>query len=581
MAELIERARAALAGTYEIDRLLGRGGMASVFLAKDVRHRRSVAVKVLDPEFAVVLGTDRFLREIEIAGRLQHPHILPMLDSGTADGLLYYVMPFVEGESLRERLKREHQLPVEDALRLSREVAAALDDAHRHGVVHRDVKPENILLSGGHAMVADFGIARAISLAGGSQATPVGSVIGTPAYMSPEQAAGNPDVDGRSDIYSLGCVLYEMLAGQPPFTGVTYESVVGQHLTVEPRPVTALRPATPETASHALAKALAKTPADRFSTASQFATALMSAAPAKRPARGRRVALAITALAAVAAIASVLWVNTRPPAPPRSLLVLPFRNLTGDPGVEYLCEGLASEILSDLVGLPHLNVVSHTTAWTYQRSEKSIKDIARELDVQAVLKGVIQKRGAMLILDAQLVSGKNGFVLWTGKFERGADDLIRLEREVVRDVARAVSGRPLPTDRPELARPPTSSPAAFDIYLQAGRYLDLTDDPAAPDSVTALCDRALALDPSFALAHAARSKALFRIYSRTKDAGVFRQAEEASNRAIQLNPSLLDARLARAQMFRGAGRYAESISELVEILKPIASSRPATWTRAM
>ena len=566
MAELIERARAALASTYEIDHVLGRGGMASVFLAQDVRHHRSVAIKVLDPELAAILGPDRFLREIEIAGRLQHPHILPMLESGTADGLVYYVMPHVEGESLRERLTREHQLPVEDALRLSREVAEALDDAHRHGVDHRDVKPENILLSDGQAVVADFGIARAIHVAGGSQVTPVGSVIGTPAYMSPEQAVGNPDVDGRSDIYSLACVLYEMLAGQPPFTGATNEILVSQHLTVEPRPVTALRPAVPAAASRALAKALAKTPADRFRTASQFAAALTGALPTKKRVPRLRIAVGIVALAAVVAVGAVLWIKTRPPAPPQSLLVLPFRNLTGDPGVDYLCQGLAADVLSDLVRVRPLNVVSHTTAWTYQGSDKSVKEIARELGVQAVLEGSILKRSGMLQLDAQLVNGGSGFVTWTGTYQRAVDDLIRLEREVVRDVARAVSGGTRPAELPDLARAPTASPQAYDAYLQASRYLDLTDDPAAPERAVELCDRALALDPNFALAHAARSKALFRIYTRTKDPDAFRRAEEASQNAIQLNPGLLEARLARAQMFRGAGRYAESIAELGAIL---------------
>jgi len=216
--------------------------------------------------------------------------------------------------------------------------------------------------------------------------------------------------------------------------------------------------------------------------------------------------------------------------------------------------------------VPKLNVVSHTTAWTYRKSEKSIKEIARELGVNAVLEGAVVRRGGMLHLDARLVAAGNGFVTWSGSFERGADDLIRLEQDVVRDVAGAVSGRPLAAEPPELARAPTRSPEAYDAYLQAGRDLDLTDDPAAPDRAVQLCDRALALDPDFALAHAARSKALFRIYTRTRDPDAFRQAEEASRRAIQLNPGLLEARLARAQMFRGAGRYAESIAELGEIL---------------
>jgi serine/threonine protein kinase len=232
---MLDRLRKALAERYAVDRELGRGGMATVFLARDLKHQRPVAVKVLNPEVAAVLGPERFLHEIEVAAGLDHPHILPLFDSGEADGLLYYVMPFVEGGTLRDRLNREKQLPVDDALQLAREVADALSYAHGQNVIHRDIKPENIMLAGGHARVADFGIARALSAAGGERLTQTGVAVGTPLYMSPEQATGGSDVDGRSDLYSLGCVLYEMLAGTPPFTG-TAQSILRQHLMDEPRP---------------------------------------------------------------------------------------------------------------------------------------------------------------------------------------------------------------------------------------------------------------------------------------------------------------------------------------------------------
>ncbi len=276
MTELADRLSATLAGRYAIQRELGAGGMATVFLAHDLRHRRAVAIKVLHPELTAVLGSERFLREIEIAAGLTHPHILPLHDSGAADGLLYYVMPYAEGESLRHRLKREPQLPLADALRIARETADALDYAHRHGVVHRDIKPENILLAEQHAVVADFGIARAVAVAGGETLTSTGTVIGTPGYMSPEQCLGGRELDGRSDQYSLGCVLYEMLAGQPPFMGPTAESLAHQHLSLPPRPVTALRTAVPDGVERAVARALAKTAADRFASAAEFATAIMT-----------------------------------------------------------------------------------------------------------------------------------------------------------------------------------------------------------------------------------------------------------------------------------------------------------------
>ena len=286
MTELLPRIQAALAKRYAIQRELGHGGMAVVFYAEDRKHHRPVAVKVLRPELGAVIGGERFLREIEIAAQLTHPHILPLYDSGAAAGLLYYVMPYVEGESLRDRLEREKQLPLDDALQIAREVADALSFAHSYGVVHRDIKPENILLEAGHAVVSDFGIARAVTAAGARRITQTGIALGTPAYMSPEQAAAETELDGRSDVYSLGCVLYEMLAGQPPFTGPTLESVVHQHLTADPPPVSSLRPTVPAEVRGAVARALAKTPADRFTTAAAFAEALTAPRTAS-PGRGR------------------------------------------------------------------------------------------------------------------------------------------------------------------------------------------------------------------------------------------------------------------------------------------------------
>ncbi|UCD24738.1 MAG: protein kinase [Gemmatimonadota bacterium] len=278
MSDSLSRLTKALAGRYSVVEEAGRGGMATVYLAEDRKHGRRVAIKVLKPELAAALGPERFLREIEISARLDHPHILPLYDSGEADGFLFYVMPYVEGESLRDRLDREKQLPLEDALQIAREVADALSYAHSHDVIHRDIKPENIMLAGGHARVADFGIALAIRAAGGERLTATGMSIGTPIYMSPEQAAGEMDIDGRSDLYSLGCVLFEMLAGQTPFTG-SLESVIHQHLTAEPPNITSLRPAVPAEVSAALMRVLAKTPADRFSPAAQFAEALRPATP--------------------------------------------------------------------------------------------------------------------------------------------------------------------------------------------------------------------------------------------------------------------------------------------------------------
>ena len=331
---------AALADRYLLERELGQGGMATVYLAEDVRHHRKVAVKVLRPELAAVLGSERFLREITITAGLEHPHILPLLDSGAIPGdgsappTLYYVMPLVEGESLRDRLDREKQLPLEEALTFAREVADALSYAHARGIIHRDIKPENILLSGGHARVADFGIARALTASGGDRLTATGMTVGTPHYMSPEQAAGNDDLDGRSDLYALGCVLYEMLAGQPPFTGPTVQSLVSQHLTAAPMPITQIRPAVPADVAAALERALAKTPADRFNPTAQFAQALgqgerggQATAPQRK---GWVIPVLATAVVVLVAVAGFSLLRGRD----RPLAVGATIQVTREPGLE-------------------------------------------------------------------------------------------------------------------------------------------------------------------------------------------------------------------------------------------------------
>ena len=351
-----DRLAEALADRYRIERELGQGGMATVYLAEDLKHHRKVAIKVLRPELAAALGADRFLREIETTASLRHPHILPLFDSGaipltphpsrltpdpssSTPQLLYYVMPFVDGESLRSRLDREKQLPIDDALQVAREVADALSYAHAHGVIHRDIKPENILLESGHAVVADFGIARAINAASGEKLTETGMAIGTVQYMSPEQAAGQQDLDGRSDLYALGCVLYEMLAGQAPFTGPTVESIIHQHLVANPPPITQLRPAVPADVAAALQRALAKTPADRFNPVAQFASALQpravdaTAPVGTAPPRGNRSLLLGGALVALAAIGILLF-RSRTNAGSALPVVGRTTQVTRDPGLE-------------------------------------------------------------------------------------------------------------------------------------------------------------------------------------------------------------------------------------------------------
>ncbi len=334
---------ATLAQHYTIERQAGVGGMATVYVARDLKHDRHVALKVLKPELAALLGVERFLSEIRVTAHLQHPHILPLFDSGQAGGLIYYVMPHVEGESLRQRLEREKQLPLETAIEITRAVASALDYAHRHGVIHRDIKPENILFQDGQAVVADFGIALALSAAGGSRLTETGLSLGTPQYMSPEQATGDRALDARSDIYSLAAVLYEMLAGEPPHTGPTVQSVIAKVLTDRPRPLRTLRDAVPPPLEAAVQKALAKVPADRFASAAQFAEALthssatgtleVATAGEHRP-RARGLAIVPWALA-VLATGAAAWGWLRAPATPPAPPVVRF-SLAFQPGFQPL-----------------------------------------------------------------------------------------------------------------------------------------------------------------------------------------------------------------------------------------------------
>ena len=416
---------------YRIGVVIGRGGTATVYLAEDLRHNRQVAVKVLRSELTASLGQDRFLNEITTTANLRHPHILPLYDSGRVAGAegeedcLYYVMPLAEGESLRDRLSREKQLPLEDALRITAEVADALTYAHGRGVLHRDIKPENILLESGHAIVADFGIARALHAAGGESLTGIGIAIGTPAYMSPEQAAGERDLDARSDVYALGCVLHEMLAGQPPFSGPTVESVIRQHLSTEPPPVTDLRPSVPESVTVALKRALAKVPADRYPSAARFVEAMQSEGnssggvgqSATRPTTGERpspprarwlvFALAGVALAVVGIV--VLWRGFSPADESASrprLVVLPFAPVAADSALQRMGRDLVVMLTSGLDGMGELRTVDAPTTLARVESRTYSLDeahtLARRLRADQMINGTLTRVDSGFRVDASL-----------------------------------------------------------------------------------------------------------------------------------------------------------------------------------
>ncbi len=495
MTDPIAGLNAALGDRYVVDRMLGRGGMATVYLARDLKHERFVALKTLRPEIAVALGRERFLREIKLAARLQHPNILPVYDSGDAGGTLYYVMPYVEGESLRDRLDREPQLPIEEALQIARETAEALSYAHGHDVVHRDIKPENIMMSGGHAIVADFGIARAVSAAGGDKLTETGLAIGTPAYMSPEQAAGTGQVDRRSDIYSLACVLYETLAGQPPFTGPTAQAIMARHsLDAVPR-LRIVRETIPDALEDVINRALAKVPADRFSTAEQFATAIALASggtvsrvtAAPRPARsgggwGRGgaglpwrkpvpMALGVMLLAAIAWI----LVGPRGTAGPltgrldsRRVAVMYFADLSRDSSLGHITAGLTEGLIGELARVRGLNVVSPNGVAPYRGSDLSRDSIARALHAGTLVEGSVEPLGERVRATVRLVDGTSGADVGERvSFTLPSRQVLQVRDSVIQEAARLLRARVGDEVQLRELQAGTASPEAWALVQRA------------------------------------------------------------------------------------------------------------------
>ncbi len=580
---------AALADRYRVEREIGAGGMATVYLAEDLKHRRRVAIKVLRAELGAEVGPERFLREIEISAQLHHPHILSLYDSGEAGGLLYYVMPYVEGESLRDRISREKQLPLDDALQIAREVGDALSYAHSRGVVHRDIKPENILLESGHAVVADFGIARAIAAAGGARLTSTGMAIGTPAYMSPEQAAGSGDVDGRSDLYSLGCVLYEMLAGQPPFMGPTVESVVHQHLVVEPPSVTTIRPAVPAPVAMALQRALAKAPADRFNPVALFTEALggrasvlpSAASPAPLGAVAtrarswvRRAALgtaAVVVLAAAVVAVRALRGGVRGRNPGTTIAVLPFENLSAEPSLAYFAPGLQDELLTQLSKVAALTVISRTSVMGYQGTTKAVRIIGAELGAGSIVEGSVQVAGNRLRVNVQLIDAATDAHRWAEQYDRTLDDAFAVQSDIAQRIVAAVGAVVTAAEQGRLAATPTASADAYRLYLQGREYLNrpgvLRSDV---DSARHVLERALALDPGFALGHAALSEAYGKWYwwgyDPTPETAA-RQWQEAQA-ALRLAPDLPQPHVAMGlALYWGRRDYRRALDEFRIALK--------------
>jgi serine/threonine-protein kinase len=560
---------ALLAERYRVSRELGRGGMAVVYLARDLRHERDVAVKVLRPDLTSGVGPDRFQREIRLAAQLTHPHILPLLDSGDASvegespTRLWYTMPFISGESLRDRLTRERQLPVAEALRIAAEVADALDYAHRQGFIHRDIKPENILLQDGHALVADFGIARAIDSASENRLTATGILVGTPTYMSPEQATGGQVLDGRTDVYALGCVLYEMLTGIPPFTGPTPMAIVAQVMTGEPTRVSVMRPSAAGFEA-VLAHALARLPADRFATAREFATALATAQSVERATGGvarlrlrrYRVMLTVGTVAiATVALAWIMWTSAKGRSSTFAagdtpvVAVRPIESLSDLPGDRAFAAAMHDQIIGELSTINSIVVLDRAGMLAYRGDTIPLPKIASELGATHIVDATVVTTGGRVRISARLYD-RAGRYVWGDPFERELTDILGLQAEVARAIAKRIEAVLTPAEARRLAAAsPSVDTAAFRLYaegrnnFEAGGPLRVVPNDSASrllQRADELLERSTQIDSSFSLAWAylARSRHwLASISLQSQADSLYVQARHAAERAIQIDPN--------------------------------------------
>ena len=518
---------------YRVECELGSGGTATVYLAHDARQDRKVAIKALKPELSIAMGVARFQREIRLMARLTHPNILPLLDSGQSNGVMYYVMPYVQGESLRDRLSREGPLPIRDAVQIAHETADALAYAHMQGIVHRDIKPDNLLLVAGHAVIADFGIAFA-QFGTDIELTVSGRTVGTPAYMSPEQAAGE-QVDARTDIYSLGCVLFEMLTGHLPINGVDAATLMSRKLSTDALPVATFRRNVPSHVATATARALARNRAARFLTAADFVQALETAE------------------------VGATWIA--PANEVSSVAVLPFTTRGGEPTDDFIGDGLSEELIHTMSRLPGIRVIARTSAFAFKNTTLDLKTIAERLNVQRIVEGVVRIAGPNLRVTAQLIDPATSFQIWSGRYDRLADDILAIQDEIADAIATAIapvltpsqpvtvqSVETLPASA-ETAAPPRTNMAAYEDYLR-GRYVFAMRTEAGLRRCIELQQSAIARDPGFALAHAALADAwtTLGLYGMTSSDDAMPKARVAADRALAIDRSLGEALTARASV---------------------------------
>ncbi len=557
-----------LSDRYTIIRELGRGGMARVYLARDAKYDRDVAIKILNEEISQGVGAERFLREIAVAAKLTHPHIVPLLDSGATDGRLWFAMPLIEGQSLRDRLDREHQLSLAETTRITCDVAEALAYAHAHGVVHRDIKPENILLTGGSAVVSDFGLARSLEAAGSTRLTHTGITVGTALYMSPEQAAGE-DVDVRTDVYSLASTTYEMLTGEPPYVGKSVQAVIAKRFSDPIPSARRLRDTVPPALDDVLARALAKSRADRFETADEFmaavakatqtssdtvpvsASAPMSVAPASPRRRSWLLGIAAVVLVIAGAAAYGLrgvrrsTTTTGDPHRPRSIAVVPFTNLSQDKDQEYFSAGMTDELLNALSSIKQLRVAARASSYAASNRTSDVKSIGKTLNVESVLEGSVRKDGDRVRISVELVSTADGFRIWNNTYEEKLSDVFSMQERIAQEIVSAVNLQ-LGGQR-TLVRRPTDDVEAYQMYLRGRHAIDMRT-PAALEDATNWFRKAVDRDPLYARAWAGLADVYIlqglNFYAPPKDA--YAKSEAAAKRALSLDSTLAEAHTSMA-----------------------------------
>jgi serine/threonine protein kinase/Tfp pilus assembly protein PilF len=518
----LEAFRAALESTYVIEREVGQGGMATVYLAHDRKHRRHVALKLLRQTFSEDESINRFLREIRVTARLSHPHILPLLDSGNVLDTPYYVMPFVVGESLETRLATQHKMPIDEAARIAIQVADALGYAHAQGVVHRDIKPANILLAGRHALVADFGVAKAMTSSVTEQQTQAGLAVGTLAYMSPEQALGE-DIDSRTDIFSLGAVFFEMLAGEKAFGGGNPHAVLARRFAGAPPSVRDKRPDVSEEVDRVIAQALAPMPDDRFATAFEFEEALTAAMKAS------------TFIGAAKA-------DETEPVP--SLAVLPFDNLSGDPDNEFLSDGITEEILTLLSRRRTIRVCARASAFSFKKNNDDVRVIGTRLGVLNVLLGSVRRASARLRVTARLVDTRDGFQIWSERYDREFADVFAIQDEIGESIATALNATLTGPPAPPPVKAPSPPVEIYELFLR-GRALWNQRTSGSARAAIACFEEVIAADPSYAQAHAALADAYvtLALYGGSRPTDAMAQARRSAETALRLDPGLPEPRV--------------------------------------